>query len=305
MTFGFETTTDEVLAGVDLGGSLAVVTGASAGLGLETSRALAAAGAQVVLAVRDPARGDAALAAIREQVPAAEVQQGVLDLADLASVRAFGEWFSARFDRLDVLVNNAGVMATPFGRTVDGFEQQLGTNHLGHFALTCALLPALLAGAPSRVVVLSSAGHLASDVIWDDPNYETHPYDKWEAYGQAKTANVLFAFELDRRYGERGVHAFAVHPGMILTELGRHLSEQDIVDLAARADGALPPMKPVPAGAATSVWAATAPSLDAHGGAYLEDCSVSDAHAPWARDPESAARLWTLSEQLTGFTAPR
>jgi NAD(P)-dependent dehydrogenase (short-subunit alcohol dehydrogenase family) len=267
MTLGFETTTDEVLAGVDLGGTLAVVTGASAGLGLETARALASAGAQVVLAVRDPARGDAALAMIREQVPTAEVQHGVLDLADLASVRTFGEWFSARFDRLDLLVNNAGVMATPFGRTVDGFELQLGTNHLGHFALTCALLPALLAGAPSRIVVLSSAGHLASDVIWDDPNYETRPYDKWEAYGQAKTANVLFALELDRRYGERGVHAFAVHPGMILTELGRHLSEQDIVDLAARADGALPPMKPVPAGAATSVWAATEPSLDAHGGA--------------------------------------
>jgi NAD(P)-dependent dehydrogenase (short-subunit alcohol dehydrogenase family) len=299
-TDGATTTTDDVLAGVDLAGKRAVVTGAAAGLGRETARALAAAGASVVIAARDRGRADTAAEGIAESVPDASVEVRVLDLASLASVRAFAESYLADHDSLDLLVNNAGVMATPFGRTSDGFEMQLGTNHLGHFALTVLLADALVAAAPSRVVNLTSAGHLASDIHWDDPNYGERPYEKWEAYGQSKTANILFTVELERRLGPKGVHAYAVHPGMIITELGRHLSPEDIEDLVARADGALPTIKSIEAGAATSVWAATAAELDGQGGTYLEDCHVSDGHAPWARDPDAAARLWELSEQLTG-----
>ena len=307
MAFGFDTTTDEVLAGVDLSGRVALVTGASAGLGAETARALAAAGAHVVLAVRNPERGERAAGAIRERVPGASLEIRVLDLASLASVRAFAKSFLESHDRLDLLVNNAGVMATPFGRTADGFELQLGTNHLGHFLLTGLLAPALLAAAPARVVNLSSGGHWGSDIVWDDPNYERRDYDKWAAYGQSKTANILFTVELDRRLGARGVHAYAVHPGMIITELGRHLSRDDIAELGARAKARgteLPPYKPVEAGAATSVWAATSSELEGTGGVYCEDCGVSAGHAPWALDPAGARRLWTLSEELVGEQLP-
>jgi NAD(P)-dependent dehydrogenase (short-subunit alcohol dehydrogenase family) len=301
---GFDTTTDEVLAGVDLTGRTALVTGASTGLGLETARALAAAGAAVTLAVRDPERGAHAVAAIRERVPAAVLDCGVLELASLASVREFAEWFGANHDRLDILVNNAGVMSTPFGRTADGFETQFGTNHLGHFVLTNLLVPLLIAAAPSRVVNLSSGGHRGSDIIWDDPNYETREYDKFEAYGQSKTANILFTVELDRRLAPRGVRSFAVHPGMIATELGRHMTRDDFKALSAKAksspSGGLPPRKSVEAGAATSVWAATARELDGRGAAYCEDCAISEQHAPWALDAESARRLWSLSEALVG-----
>ena len=296
------TTTDEVLAGADLRGTRAIVTGGAAGLGRETARALAAAGADVLIAARDPDKARAAADAIRDTVPNASVDIGALDLASLASVREFAGSFVQEHGACGLLINNAGVMATPFGRTSDGFELQLGTNHLGHFALTVLLADALIAAAPARVVTLTSAGHLASDIQWDDPGYEHLPYDKWEAYGQSKTANILFTVELERRLGPRGVHAYAVHPGMIITELGRHLSPQDIDDLVARADGALPAVKPVEAGAATTVWAATATELEGQGGTYLEDCHVSDAHAPYARDPEAAARLWELSERLTGVS---
>jgi NAD(P)-dependent dehydrogenase (short-subunit alcohol dehydrogenase family) len=242
----------------------------------------------------------------------------VLDLASLASVRAFAKDFLATHDRLDLLINNAGVMATPFGHTADGFELQLGTNHLGHFVLTCLLAPALLAAAPARIVNLSSGGHVISDVHWDDPNFARHDYEKWTAYGQSKTANVLFTVELERRLGACGVHAYAVHPGMIMTDLGRHLTPDDIAALQAMAKrpsggaGAgsggggggggrgLPPFKSVPEGAATTVWAATAPELAARGGTYLEDCAISSGHAPWALDAKAARRLWELSEELVG-----
>jgi NAD(P)-dependent dehydrogenase (short-subunit alcohol dehydrogenase family) len=161
-------------------------------------------------------------------------------------------------------------------------------------------MPQLLAGGPARVVSLSSGGHAASDIVWDDPNYERRPYDKWEAYGQSKTANILFSVELDRRFHGRGVAAFAVHPGMIATKLGRHLSRDDFAELSARAKGNLPNYKSLEAGAATSVWAATDRGLDRLGGTYLEDCGVSERHAPWALDPASAKRLWTMSEELVG-----
>jgi NAD(P)-dependent dehydrogenase (short-subunit alcohol dehydrogenase family) len=302
----FETTTDEVLTGVDLHDRVALVTGASTGLGLETARALASAGAQVVLAGRDVARIDAAAAKILETEPNAMLEQGALDLASLDSVRAFAAWYGSHHDRLHLLINNAGVMYTPFEHTAEGFEMQFGTNHVGHFLLTCLLVPQLLADPPSRVVNLSSGGHMGSDIVWDDVNFERREYDKFAAYGQSKTANILFSVELDRRLGDRGVHAYAVHPGMIATELGRHMTKDDFAALRERAksapSGGLPPYKTVEQGAATSVWAATAPELDDQGGTYLADAEVTDQHAPWARDPDSAARLWALSEQMVHQT---
>jgi NAD(P)-dependent dehydrogenase (short-subunit alcohol dehydrogenase family) len=304
MADGAKLTSDDVLRGVGLGGKVAVVTGASGGLGLETARALAAAGATVVLAARDAAKTAAAIETIRTQVPGARVEGRSLDLASLASVRAAARELIAAHPRIDVLINNAGVMATPLVRTADGFELQLGTNHLGHFLFTCTLVPSLLAAAPARIVNLSSGGHLISDVLWDDPSFRRRPYDKWVAYGQSKTANVLFTIELERRLGALGVHAFAVHPGMILTDLGRHLSAEDLAALAKMAEGApggaLPPLKSIPEGAATTLWAATAPDLVHHGGSYLADCSISGEHAPWAVDHDAARRLWTLSEELIG-----
>jgi len=308
MTFGFESTTTEVLEGVDLHGRLAVVTGASTGIGLETARALAAVAAQVVLAARDEAKTVAAAARIRESVPDAVLEVRLLDLTSLDSVRGFAAGFLDAHDELHLLVNNAGVMYTPFGRTAEGFELQFGTNHVGHFLLTCLLAPALEAGAPSRVVNLSSGGHMGSDIVWDDPNYEQREYDKFGAYGQSKTANILFSVELERRLGSRGVHAYAVHPGMISTELGRYMTRDDMEQLMARAkrgpSGGMPPRKSIEQGAATTVWAATAPGLEEQGGTYLADCQVTDQHAPWARDPESARRLWALSEELVGAQFP-
>jgi NAD(P)-dependent dehydrogenase (short-subunit alcohol dehydrogenase family) len=303
MAYGAETTTDEVLDGVDLHGKVAVVTGASTGLGLETARALAAAGAHVVLAVRSDEKGADALGKIRAHVPEASLEHGICDLTSLESVRSFAAWVLERHPRIDVLINNAGVMYTPFGRTAEGFELQFGTNHVGHFLLTNLLLPALLAAAPSRIVNLSSGGHQASDVIWDDPNYERRPYDKFESYGQSKTANILFTVELDRRLATRGVRSYAVHPGMIVTELGRYMTKDDMRDLRERAKrgpgGGLPSYKSIEAGAATTVWAATAPELADTGGVYLADCAIAPAR-DWALDPERAARLWTMSEQLVG-----
>ena len=305
MSLGFETTTDDVVAGVDLSGRTALVTGASSGIGLETARALASVGASVVLAVRNAEKGNAALAAIRDRVPDATLELGALDLTSLASVRAFAESFLGSHDRLDLLINNAGVMASPFERTTDGFELQFGTNHLGHFLLTGLLVPTVLASASARIVSLSSAGHHGSDIVWDDINFDRRPYDKWDAYGQSKTANILFSVELEWRLGPRGVHAYAVHPGMIATELGRHLVPEDLQTLRQRAADqgrVLPGFKPVEAGAATTVWAATAPELEGRGGVYLEDCHISEQHAPWTLDAEAAKRLWTVSEQMVGQT---
>lgn len=308
MTYGFDTTTDDVIEGVDLSGKLAIVTGSSTGIGAETARALAAAGARVVLAARNRERTEEVAASIRESVPGAEVEVGVLDLTSLDSVRAFASWYLAEHAELHLLVNNAGVMYTPFGHTTEGFELQFGTNHLGHFLLTCLLAPALLAGAPSRVVNLSSGGHVGSDIVWDDPNFERRDYDKFAAYGQSKTANILFSVELDRRLGGRGVHAYAVHPGMIATELGRYMTREDMEALMERAkrgpSGGMPKRKSIEQGAATTVWASVAPELEAQGGTYLADCQITEEHAPWARDPDSATRLWTLSESLVGERFP-
>jgi len=303
------TTTTDVLAGVDLTGTRALVTGGTTGIGKETARALLAAGASVVITARSDDKGAAAVGDLLGAVPGADVGYAVLELGSLASVRAFTDRFLEANDRLDLLVANAGVMAMPYGHTEDGFEMHLGTNHLGHFVLVGRLLPLLVASAPSRVVVLSSAGHFASDIRWDDPNFDHTEFSKMEAYGQSKTANILHAVELERRYGSLGVHAYAVHPGMVRTELGRHFTAEDMEDLMARAakssgggGGGLPRSVGVDVGAATSVWAAVA-APDADGGRYCADCAVAEA-APYATDPDAARRLWALSEQLTTEPVP-
>lgn len=313
-TPGAERTTDEVLEGVDLSGRTAVVTGSSGGLGLETARALAARGASVVLAARDAGKLEAARAQLSRSVPAAAVELQVLDLASLGSVRSAAADLAGRHDRIDLLIDNAGVMACPLARTADGFEMQFGTNHLGHALFTTLLADRLVAAAPARVVVLSSAGHRQSGIRWDDPNYRREDeYFNWDAYGQSKTANALFALELDRRLSGRGVHAFSVHPGVIMTDLSRHMTKDDFDWMSSNRPGGEFRFKSVEQGAATSVWAATAPELDAHGGAYLEDCSVAEPTddpaspsgvRPWARDPEAATRLWDLTVELLGPDLP-
>ena len=309
--FGHDTTTDEVLRDIDLAGKLALVTGGSSGLGAETARALASRGAKVVMTARNMAKGEEVARGIRSATGNTDVEVEELELGSLASIRAFADRFLARHDALQILVNNAGVMACPQGRTADGFEQQFGTNHLGHFLLTCLVAPALLKGAPARVVSLSSRAHQMSPVVFDDVNFEDRPYHKWLSYGQSKTANVLFAVELERRLGSRGVHACAVHPGVIQTELSRYMGEEDWELIRSRAvarEGELR-TKSVEAGAATSVYAATAPELEGRGGLYLEDCAIAEVDdsenasggvRSFAVDPDSAKRLWSLSEEMVG-----
>jgi NAD(P)-dependent dehydrogenase (short-subunit alcohol dehydrogenase family) len=307
---GFETTTDEVIQGIDLSGRGALVTGASSGLGAETARVLASAGAAVTLTARDIPKVEAVAEEIRAAT-GATVDVGELSLDRPDSVRAFAKQWLADHDVLHLLINNAGVMACPLARTAEGWEMQFATNHLGHFLLTSHLLPALRAGAPARVVNLSSAGHRFSPVNFDDVHFDSHPYDKWMSYGQSKTANVLFSLELDRRYQNDGIRAFAVHPGAIMTELGRHLDADDIQTLQSRAPKGGMKFKRVPAGAATQVWAATSPELEGKGGLYCEDAHVAgprqsedsaEGYLPWAMDSEAAAKLWTLSEETLGET---
>lgn len=315
MAYDENTTADEVLEGVDLEGKVVLVTGATSGLGLEASRALAAHGAEVVLSGRDPEKLDEALDALRSQVSGTRVSAQLMDLASLADIRSAAAQVRAGHERIDLLINNAGVMACPFSRTDDGFEMQFGTNHLGHFLFTNLLLDPLLAAPNPRIVCLSSAGHRESPILWDDPNFEHTEYFNWTAYGQSKTANALFALELDRRFAPDGLHAFSVHPGVIPTPLARHLTEADLAWMASRprrGDVGGMKFKSVEAGAATTVWAATSPELESHGGAYLADCQVSPKVAErdginsvdeWACDPAGAERLWELSAQLVGLTS--
>ncbi|MFK7916891.1 MAG: SDR family NAD(P)-dependent oxidoreductase [Ilumatobacter sp.] len=310
---GATSTTDEVLDGVDLSGRTAAVTGASGGLGLETARALAACGAHVVMAARDEQRLNDAVEVIRTDQPDALLSTQVLDLADVTSCRRAAVSVLANNDRLDVLINNAGVMCTPFGRTTDGFETQFGVNHLGHMAWTVPLLDLLVrsssAGAPSRIINLSSAGHRFGDVDLDDPNFLQREYDEWAAYGQSKTANILFSVELDRRLAEQGVRSVAVHPGGIHTDLGRHMTTELRTQMKDRIVQSNPggfAWKTVPQGAATTVWAATADEFVNRGGVYCEDCGVADValseDGPGVRasavDPERAATLWDTSMAL-------
>ena len=310
-TFGAETTASEVAEGIDLRGKVALVTGGSSGLGQETARVLAARGAHVILTARDVPKGESVAAGIRASTGNERVEVEDLELGSLKSVRAFAGRFLARHPTLHVLVNNAGVMACPPAKTADGFELQFGSNHLGHFLTTCLLAPALRRGAPSRVVSVSSRGHQMSPVVFEDIQFERRPYNKWLAYGQSKTANVLFAVGLERRLGARGVHANALHPGGIMTELSRHLQGEDWEFLQTRTRGMK--FKTVEAGAATSVFAATAPELEGRGGLYLEDCHVAavndapdalDGVKSYALDPGNADRLWEVSEKLVGERFP-
>ncbi len=311
--FGATSTTDDVLAGLDLSGKRILVTGASAGLGVETARALASRGAQVVGAARDLAKAQSATQAVRDQAAlGGSLELVELDLANLASVRACADALLAEGKPFDIIIANAGVMAPPLGRTADGFETQFGTNHLGHFVLVNKLASLLKPGA--RVVALSSSGHRFADVNLDDPNFETSEYTPFGAYGRSKTANALFAVEFDRRHKDRGVRATAVHPGGIHTELGRHMSAEDTarmieqINAANRASGAQAfEFKSIPQGAATSVWAAAVASADEVGGRYCEDCHVAELEddankragvRSYAIDPANAKALWAKSEEL-------
>lgn len=306
-SFGPTTTTDDVLDGLDLRGRTALVTGGSSGLGKETARALAAHGAKVVLTARDVPKGAKVADEIRAATGNAAVEVAELELGSLAAIRAAAERILGAHPRFDLLINNAGVMACPFAKTSDGFELQFGSNHLGHFLFTLSMLPALRRGDAVRIVNLSSRGHHIAPVDFDDLHFERRAYDKWQSYGQAKTANVLFTVGLEHRLGASGIHAFAVHPGAIMTELGRHLQAEDIAYLQTRSRGMH--FKSVEQGAATSCFAATAPELAGRGGLYLEDCHVAavddSPEAPegvksYALDPESAERLWAVSERLVG-----
>ncbi|NND66755.1 MAG: SDR family NAD(P)-dependent oxidoreductase [Halioglobus sp.] len=307
--FNAESTTDQVIEGISLAGDIALVTGASSGLGVETSRALAAAGAEVVMLARDEAKLAAAADTLRQGNPDATFHTHLVDLASLDSVRHAADELRRKYPAIQLLINNAGVMACPLLRTADGFEMQFGTNHLGHFLLTCLLQPSLVAGAPGRVVNLSSGGHKFANFNFDDPNYAQRDYDKWQAYGESKTANVLFTVALDARLQGSGVRSLAVHPGVIMTELSRHMQQEDFESLSARApgDGGLT-FKSVEQGAATSTWAATSPDLVDCGGLYLEDCQVAEPAGPgsgngvedYALDTAAAERLWSLSEELVG-----
>ena len=311
---GPDTTAEEASEGIDLSGKTVVLTGGSAGLGVETARVLALRGARVVSVVRDPAKGAAAVERIRESVPDAQIELAELDLFDLDSVRKGADDIAARFPKIDRLVNNAGVMMCPLGRTREGLDTQLGTNHLGHFVLTARLIENVIAGAPARIVNLSSGGHRLSPLRFDDPFFERDEYDKFIAYGQAKTANVLFSVALDKRFKDRGVRSYAVHPGAIHTELARHMDADDVKALMSKRPQNEPmQFKQVPAGAATTVWAATSPSLDGRGGLYCEDCGVasvidepgaSEGVVSWAVDDAAADRLWTLSEEWSGERFP-
>ncbi|MGO4446362.1 SDR family NAD(P)-dependent oxidoreductase [Mycobacterium sp. 2YAF39] len=299
----------EVVDGVDLTGKVCVITGASAGLGRESARALATAGAHVILAARNRQALADTEAWIRADAPDAHVSTVELDLTSLASVRSAARAIGADASAIHVLMNNAGVMFTPFGRTADGFEMQFGTNHLGHFELTRLLVPQLVAAGGARIVNLSSDGHRLSDVDLDDPNWQHRDYDKFAAYGASKTANILHMVELDRRLRDHHVRAYAVHPGIVATSLARHMSRDDFTALTqfspsdpdqkkvdVRRDFTMPEH-----GAATQVWAAVSDDLADVGSAYLADCRVQDDQegpAPYATDAAHARQLWDASERL-------
>jgi len=314
-SFGATSTTDDVLAGVDLSGKRILVTGVSAGLGVETARALASHGAQVVGAARDLKKAQGATQVVRDQAAnGGGLELVALDLADLKSVRACADALLADGRPFDVVIANAGVMACPKSTTKDGFETQFGTNHLGHFVLVNRIASLIKPGG--RLVNLASAGHRFSDVNLDDPNFETTEYTEFGAYGRSKTANVLFAVEFDRRHKARGVRAAAVHPGGIQTELGRHMTPETtkaMIDsiTSAQPAGEAFSWKTIPQGAATSVWAAVVADAADVGGLYCEDCHVAELQnepglrggvRSYALDADNAKALWAKSEEMVGET---
>jgi NAD(P)-dependent dehydrogenase (short-subunit alcohol dehydrogenase family) len=311
--FGARTTAEEALGRADLQGKVAIVTGGHAGIGLETTRVLSNAGATVVVGSRDPRKARMAVAKIKN------VEVGELDLANPASIDRFASEFLISNRALDLLINNAGVMATPLTRDERGYELQFSTNHLGHFQLTARLWPALKKSGTARVVALSSRGHARGGVDLGDPNFSKRPYDKWAAYGQSKSANSLFAVELDKRGQKDGVRAFAVHPGGILTDLLKYMTDEELSAYGIyRENGVakVPDVTKVPErfktveeGAATTIWCAVSPQLNGKGGVYCEDCDIAamvpadskllSGVRPWAVDKAAAEDLWILSEKLT------
>jgi NAD(P)-dependent dehydrogenase (short-subunit alcohol dehydrogenase family) len=322
---GATSTTDEVLAGVNLQGKRILVTGVSAGIGVETARSLAAHGAHVVGAARDLTKAESATAQVRKDAAenGGRFELIELDLANLKSVRACAGELLAKRELFDLVIANAGVMATPFGHTADGFETQFGINHLGHFVLVNRIAPLMQAG--SRLVNLSSSGHRFSNVDLDDPNFERTPYEPFVAYGRSKTANILFAVAFDERYRERGIRATAVHPGGIRTELGRHLEPTQVQSIIEQLNQQLategkPPFqwKTIPQGAATSVWAGVVGPADEVGGKYCENChvgaivaddviinAISEGVRGYALDSTNAAALWDKSEEMVRETFDR
>jgi NAD(P)-dependent dehydrogenase (short-subunit alcohol dehydrogenase family) len=310
---GFAAKTDgaDVIADIDLTGKTAIVTGGYSGIGLETVRALAAKGVAVVVPVRSPAKATENLAGV-----AGDVKTAPLDLADLASVRSFSELMLGDLDRLDLLINNAAIMANPESRVGPGWESQFGINHMGHFALTKALLPLIERTAGARVIALSSTAHKMADIRWDDVQFESGEYDKWQAYGQAKTANALFANALSRRLADKDALAFSVHPGGIFTPLQRHLPQEEMIAFGWLDENGEPTemakagFKTPEQGTSTTLWAATSAKLEGKPGVYCEDCDIAtptDPDSPMARyvgvnehacSDESAERLWSISEAL-------
>lgn len=307
--FGAASTAAEVMEGVELDGRTAVVTGGYSGIGLITARALAKAGARVIVPARDIDRARERLAG------ASDIELQPMDLIDPDSIEAFGATMRSRGAPVSILINSAGVMAAPLSRDKDGHESQFAINHLGHFRLARTLWPLLVAEG-ARVVAVSSRGHQIAGVDFDDIDFQRRPYDKWAAYGQSKTANALFAVALDRRGAPEGVRAFSLHPGQILTDLARHLSHDEVAAFDPWDEHGRPVidpgrgMKTPEQGAATSLWCATSPLLSGMGGVYCEDCDVAGAArpgdimtkgvVPWATDPEAAERLWAQSEEWTG-----
>src|SRR6201997_3875337 len=318
--FGSTSTTEDVLSGIDLRGKRILVTGVSAGLGVETARSLAAHGAKVIGAARDLVKAENAGAQVRKDAIAGggSLELIELDLASLKSVRACADRLLAKGESLDVIIANAGVMATPFGHTVDGFETQFGTNHLGHFVFVNRIAPLLRSGG--RLINLSSSGHRYGNVDLEDPNFEHTPYEPFVAYGRSKTANILFAVAFDDRHRERGIRAAAVHPGVIQTELSRYMDPTQFQAVLTRLEQQLAEQgqgplqwKTVPQGAATSVWAGVVAPADEIGGRYCENCHVGNIVADnvtispvsegvrgYALDPGTAEALWKKSEELVG-----
>ncbi|MEL6860857.1 MAG: oxidoreductase [Pseudomonadota bacterium] len=307
--FGAKTPAADVVQGMDLSGKNVIVTGGYSGIGIEEVRALAGVGAKVTVPARRPDVAKAELASIEGSVEVAS-----MDLADIGSVRKFADDYVGSGRQLDILINNAGIMACPLARVGAGWESQFGVNHLGHMALALALLPALQKAETSRVVALSSTAHIRGDVNWDDPNYETSEYNKWDAYAQAKSANALFALGADRRWDKYGITAFGVHPGGIFTPLQRHLTVEEMAAMGwMNPDGTVPPQiqamfKTPEQGASTATWAATSPQLEGYGGEYCEDCDIAQLAGPdsqrwqhareWICDDAKADRLWEMSEKM-------
>jgi NAD(P)-dependent dehydrogenase (short-subunit alcohol dehydrogenase family) len=303
--FGFDSTAAQVVAGIDLTGRRAIVTGGASGIGIETARALAGAGAEVTLAVRDRVAGERTADDIIAATGNKQVLVGALDLADQGSVAAFADAWEGP---LHILVNNAGVMASPETRTPEGWELQFATNHFGHFALTTRLHGALAGADDARVVSVSSSAHLRSGVVFEDIHFHHRPYEPWSAYGQAKTANVLFAVEAAKRWADDGITVNALMPGAIRTNLQRHITEEELDRVRAATGGEGPRWKTPEQGAATSVLLATSPLLSGVGGRYFEDCNEAGPNRPGTRtgvaahalDPEAAERLWQVTVETLG-----